>query len=99
HAACAKSKFVQELVDSNDIFHPLMWTPSDAYSFLKEVALLEDSGVLVRLPDWWRKRQRPRVTVTIGDKKQNQLGLESMLDFQVEMALGNTKLSPAELKQ
>lgn len=97
--ACEKSNFVQELVESNDIFHPLMWTQADAYGFLKQVPLLEDSGVLVRLPDWWRKRPRPRVTVTIGEKKQNQLSLNAMLDFRIEIALGDTKLAPDELKQ
>jgi hypothetical protein len=29
-------------------------------------------GLLVRLSNWWRKRPRPRVTVTIGEKKQSR---------------------------
>jgi len=99
HLASEKSEFVRELVESSDIFHPLMWTPADAYRFLKEVAVLEESGLLVRLPDWWRKRPRPRVTVTIGEKKQSHLALDAMLDFQVGLALGDTRLTPEELKQ
>jgi SNF2 family DNA or RNA helicase len=99
HLASEKSAFVRELVESNDIFHPLMWTPADAYRFLKEVPLLEESGLLVRLPDWWRKRQRPRVTVTIGEKKQNHLKLDAMLDFQVKLALGDAHLTSEELRQ
>jgi non-specific serine/threonine protein kinase len=99
HLASQKSEFVKDLVSSNDIFHPLMWTPADAYRFLKEVPFLEESGVLVRLPDWWRKRPRPRVSVTIGDTKQSHLSLDTVLDFQVQLSLGDTKLSPAELQQ
>lgn len=99
HRASEKSKLVRELVESNDIFHPLMWTPGEAYRLLKEVPLLEDSGLLVKLPDWWRKRPRPRVAVTIGDRKHTSLGLDAMLDFRVELVLGDTDLTPAELKQ
>lgn len=99
HLASRKSKFVSELVESNDVFHPLMWTPEDAYCFLKEVPLLEESGLLVRLPDWWRKRARPRVAVTIGEKMQSRLSLKGMIDFNVELSLGDTKLTPDELVQ
>ena len=49
----------KELVDSGDIFHLLAWTPAEAYRLLKSVPLLEESGLLVRLPDWWRKRLAP----------------------------------------
>ncbi len=99
YRASEKSDFVRELVESKDVFHPLMWTPSDAYRFLKEVPLLEDSGVLVRLPDWWRKRPRPRVAVTIGDKKQSRLGLDAVLDFKVELVLDDIRLTQAELEE
>ena len=67
HLASQGSEFVRELIESGDIYQPLAWTPSQAYRFLKEVPLLEESGVLVRLPDWWKKRPRPRVGVTIGE--------------------------------
>ena len=64
--AAEKSEIVKELVDSGDIFSPLAWTPGEAFRFLQDVPLLEESGILVRIPDWWRKRPRPRVAVTIG---------------------------------
>ncbi len=97
--ACEKSAFVRELVESKDVFHPLMWTPAEAYRLLKEVPILEESGLLVRLPDWWRKRPRPRVTVTIGEKKQNSLGLDAMLDFRADLVLGDTRLTQEEIRQ
>ena len=31
----------------------------EAYRFLKDVPVLEESGMLVRLPDWWKKRPAP----------------------------------------
>ena len=99
YQASEKSAFVKELLDSKEIFHPLMWTPEEAYLMLKEVPVLEENGLLVRLPDWWRKRPTARVAVTIGDKKQSHLALDAMLDFKVELSLGDAKLSRAEMKQ
>ena len=58
---------LKKLVDSGDVYQPLAWTPHEAYGFLKDVHVFEESGVLVRMPDWWKKRPRPRVGVTIGE--------------------------------
>jgi non-specific serine/threonine protein kinase len=91
--------FVKDLVDSGEIFHPLAWTPAEAYRMLKSVPTLEESGLLVRLPDWWRTRARPRVTVTIGGKKRSRFGADAMLDFQVGLALGDEELSDEEWRQ
>jgi len=96
HLASESSPLIKELVDSGDVFHPLAWTPAEAHRFLKEVPLFEDCGILVRLPDWWRKRPRPRVSVTIGQKKRKTLGTDAMLDFDVTLALGDQTLSQAE---
>ncbi|MBU6453282.1 MAG: DEAD/DEAH box helicase [Cyanobacteria bacterium REEB67] len=96
--ASEKSSFIRALVESNEIFQPQIWTAEEAYRLLKDASIIEQSGLLVRLPDWWRKRARPRVTVTIGDKKRNSLGLDSMLDFRVDLVLGDMKLSRAELQ-
>ncbi len=96
HLASESSPLVKELVDSGDVFHPLAWTPVEAHRFLKEVPLFEDCGILVRLPDWWRKRPRPRVNVTIGQKKGKALDASAMLDFDVTLALGDQTLSQAE---
>ena len=99
HLASQKSGLVKELVDSGDIYHPLAWTPPEAYRFLKEVPVFEESGVLVRLPDWWKKRPRPRVGITIGDKRQKKFDDNAMLDFHVQLALGDQELTEAEWRE
>ena len=99
HLASEKSDFVKELVDSGDLFHPLAWTPGEAYRFLRDAPLLEESGLLVRLPNWWRKRPRPRVAVTIGEKKQSRFNTHTMLDFKIELALGDQSLTEEELRR
>jgi len=96
HLASQSSPLVDALVDSGDIYQPLAWSPRQAYRFLKEVPVFEESGVLVRLPDWWKKRPRPRAGITIGEKRRKKFDAAGMLDFQVRLALGDQELTEAE---
>ncbi|MYN63673.1 MAG: DEAD/DEAH box helicase [Acidobacteria bacterium] len=90
--------WVRELAESGDVYQPLAWTPDRAYRLLRSVPELESSGLSVRLPNWWRKRPRPRVSVTIGDTAPSMVGAEAMVDFDVGVALGGEPLSRAELE-
>ena len=65
--AAAACDWVREMVDSGDVYRPMAWTPDRAYRLLRSVPELEESGLSVRLPDWWRKRARPQVSVTVGE--------------------------------
>jgi non-specific serine/threonine protein kinase len=99
HRAAENSPFVRELVDSGDVFHPLAWTPQEAYRFLQEAPLYEESGLIVRLPDWWRKRPRPQVSVTIGENRKKTLDASTMLDFSVSLALGDQAITEKEWRE
>ena len=89
--------WVKDLVDSGDIYRPMAWTAARAYRLLRSAAELEESGLSVRLPNWWRRRPRPQVSVTIGARAPSTLGAGAVLDFNVSVALGDTSLSPEEL--
>ncbi len=97
--AAEKSALVRELVDSGEVFHALAWTAPDAYRFLQDAAALEEAGLLLRVPDWWKKRTRPAVKVTVGSKVSGALGAEAVLDFKVEAALDGETLSDAEWRR
>ncbi|MEA3291186.1 MAG: SNF2 helicase-associated domain-containing protein, partial [Pseudomonadota bacterium] len=99
HRASESSPVVRDLVETGDLYHPLAWTPAEAYEFLKEIPLYEQSGVVVRLPDWWKKRSRPRIGITIGERKQKNFSADSLLDFRLKIALGDESLTRAELKK
>jgi len=99
HLASRESELIAELVASGDIYRPLAWSPERAYRFLKDVERIESSGVLVRLPDWWKKRPRPRVSVRVGDRSGGQFNAAAMLDFNVAVTLGEEELTEAELRQ
>ena len=95
--AAERCGWMKALVDSGGVFHPLRWTPNEAYRFLQDTPLLEESGLLVRVPDWWRKAPpRVRVSVSIGNASQAHFTAESMLDFRVNAALDGEPLTDEE---
>ena len=95
--AAKACEWVRELADTGDLYRPLAWPPAHAYRFLQSVPKLERSGLSVRVPDWWRKRSRPQVSVTIGTQTPARVGADAVLDFRVEVALGDRALSAEEL--
>ena len=96
--ASEKSPLIHELLRTEQIFHPLAWTPAEAHRFLVQLPLLDGTGLLLRLPDWWKARPRPVVQVSVGRKPPSNLGLTALLDFQVEVAIGDSPLTEAETR-
>ena len=95
--AAAQCSWVKDMVDSGEVFHPLRWTPNEAYRFLKDIPVLEESGLLVQVPDWWTRRPPSvRVNVSVGNSGTPHFGARSMLDFQVNLAIEGESLTPAE---
>jgi superfamily II DNA or RNA helicase len=99
--AAERSKLARELLDSRAIFHPQVWRPEQAYAFLQSIPLFEQSGLVVRIPDWWKagRPPRPQVTVRIGEAKANLLGADSLLDFKAQLSLEGEPLTESELKE
>ena len=89
--------WVRELVDSGDVYRPMAWTAAQAWRLLRSAEDLEESGLSVSLPNWWRRRPRPQVSVTIGAGAPSRLDVGAMLDFDVRVALGDATLSREEL--
>jgi non-specific serine/threonine protein kinase len=89
------------MVDAGEIFHPLRWTPRQAVQFLKDVPALENAGVIVRMPGNWKMNRpaRPAVKATVGGSTPSKLGMDALLDFEMEVSLDGETLSAAEIKQ
>lgn len=98
--ASERSAFVRDLVDSGDIYHPLSWTPREAHRFLCEIAEYEQAGLIVRMPDWWsaKNRPRPKVSVSVGGKAPSTLGMDALLDFDIKLTLDGETLSKQEIE-
>ncbi|MBF2053568.1 MAG: DEAD/DEAH box helicase [Candidatus Sericytochromatia bacterium] len=98
HTAQKSIAWVKDLVKSHQIYQPMLWTPEQAYQFLKDIPALEASGLIVKVPNWWKKRSTPKVKVTLGSQNKTVLGLNTMLDFSVDVALGEQVLTPEEIQ-
>ena len=99
--AAEKSEFIRGLTEDGDIYHPLSWTPRVAYQFLCEVPLYEQAGLVVRIPDWWsaKNRPRPKASVTLGGRVPSALGMDALLDFDVNLTLDGQNLSQGEIEE
>ena len=97
--AAEECAWLKEMVDTGEIFHPLRWTPPEALQLLKDMPILESAGVIVRVPSAWRSGRpaRPRVTAKVGDKPPSGLGVEALLDFQMQVTLDGETLTEAEI--
>jgi non-specific serine/threonine protein kinase len=99
--AAAESALVRELLDSKALFAPQAWTVRQAHRFLTESPRIEEAGVVVRVPDWWtiRRPPRPQVQVQLGARPAAALGMDSLLDFQVSLALDGQPLTAEERRR
>ena len=81
--ASERSKLVSELLETRKIFQAAAWTPGEAYQFIREIPVLEESGLVVKVPDWWKGRRpsRPQVSITVDSGKAGEVGMNSMLRF------------------
>jgi superfamily II DNA or RNA helicase len=99
--ATDRSALIKELVESGEIYHPLAWGPGEAYRFLQDIPVFEESGLIVRVPDWWKSSRppRPAVNVKIDARKGTTLTVDALLDFSVNVTLDGEPLTEGELKR
>ena len=98
--AAERCEWLKRMVDEGEIFHPLRWTPREAVALLRDVPPLEQAGVVVRVPAHWKSGRppRPKVTATVGSNPSAVLGLETLLDFRMDVTLDGEPLTPAEVR-
>jgi non-specific serine/threonine protein kinase len=99
--AAETSGLIRELLDSRALFQPQGFSIQDAHRFLTDVKVMEASGLVVRVPDWWKRRSptRPEIQVKIGQNRASQVGMDSLLDFSIDLALDGEPLSEEERQQ
>ena len=93
--------WLREMVDADEIYHPLRWTPHDAFRFLSDVPKLETAGIIVRTPSIWQagRPSRPIVKASVGTRAPSLLGKEALLDFSMEVSLDGECLSAAMVSE
>ncbi len=98
--AAEKSSFLSELLESGELFSALKFTADEAYTFLKELMLYEEAGIMCRVPDWWRKSSNsPSLSIIVGEKEPSKVGLDAIMDFSPAIKIGEDFLSEKELRE
>lgn len=98
------SPFLRELIDSQKIFSPLVWSPQEAWQFLQCIPTLNEADIDVRMVNLW-KSTPPRVHLEIEAELDNHsanpphLSIHSLLRFSPTLMLGTHRLSEEELQQ
>lgn len=100
HVAEKRSPLMGELLETGELFHPLAWTSKEAFNFLKEIPIYEESGILCRIPNWWKgNRSGIRLNFSLGDKKPSTVGMDAILNFNARLFLGDLQISEAEARR
>nr|CBX31775.1 hypothetical protein N47_N26000 [uncultured Desulfobacterium sp.] len=100
HRAAEKSDLVSELLENGELFHPLAWNAKEAFSFLKEIPVYEECGILCRIPNWWKSSTSGiRLNVSMGDNEPSFVGMGALVDFNAQLYLGDTQISEEEARK
>jgi SNF2 family DNA or RNA helicase len=96
--AAAKSQLLREWLETRRLFQPMAMSPQEAFRVLRETALFQESGIVMKLPNWWQSGRAPRpvVSVTIDAPKQTSLHAGALLSFKMERSLEGEPLTEAE---
>lgn len=96
--AAGKSPLVREWLESKRLFQAVAMTPQEAWRVLREAALLQECGIIMKLPDWWRQGRtaRPLVQVTLEAPGKAALNAHSLLGFSISRSLDGEPLGEDE---
>ena len=105
--AAAQQPFLNQLINSGEVYKPCAWGPRQAYDFLESQPLLEQAGIETRMVNLWQSRP-PRVELEVqlqpGGENQKPdrapaLNISTLLRFNPRVVLGNYALTEAELEE
>lgn len=100
YRAARESQLLPPLLDSGEIFHPLGWSPKEAYAFLREVPLYEQSGILCRIPNWWSVQSAgTKLTVSVGRDQPPTLGMEAVLNCIPSLSINGVAITAEEARR
>lgn len=96
--AAEVSPLIAELMESGEMFHPLKFTVEEAYSFLKDIEKIEQTGILCRIPNWWRRKNSMlSVNVKLGEERPPMLGFDALISLQPSLEIDGVRLTQQEI--
>ena len=98
--AAEQCDWLRAMVDSGELYHPLRWSPAEAWTLLCDAPRLEAAGIVMRTPGNWLagRPARPQVSVSVGAKPPSLVGMDALLDFALDVTLDGEPLSATEIR-
>ena len=94
------SPLIRQFVGSGEMFHPLRLTADEAWQFLRDVEAIEQTGIICRIPNWWRRHTGSvAMSVKLGDESPAMFGLESLISMKPELTVDGVPLTAEEIEQ
>ncbi len=98
--AAEVSELIGGFMDSGELFHPLKLTADEAYTFLKQIEEIEKTGILCRIPNWWKKNAAAvSLAVSLGDEKPSMLGFDALISMKPKLMVDGVELTEEEVRQ
>ncbi|MCD8308140.1 MAG: DEAD/DEAH box helicase [Clostridia bacterium] len=93
------SPLISSFVTSGEMFHPLRLTPQEAWEFLKDVEKIEETGILCRIPNWWRKKSGvPSVSIKLGEEQPSLLGFKTLISLRPQLVVDGVVLTREDIR-
>lgn len=97
--AAEVSELIGGFMESGELFHPLRLTAAEAYTFLKQIEDIEATGILCRIPNWWRKKGASvSLSVSLGDERPSMLGFDAIISMQPKLMVDGAELTPEDIR-
>ena len=98
--AAEVSELIGGFMDSGELFHPLKLTADEAYTFLKQIEEIENTGILCRIPNWWKKNAAAvSMAVSLGDEKPSMLGFDALISMKPKLMVDGVELTEEDVRQ
>lgn len=98
--AAEVSELIGGFMDSGELFHPLKLTAQEAYIFLKQIEEIEDTGILCRIPNWWKRNAAAvSMAVSLGDEKPSMLGFDALISMKPKLMVDGIELSEEDVRK
>lgn len=97
--ASEASELIGEFVERGEMFHPLRLTAEEAFKILKDVPAIEETGIICRIPNWWKKKACSiSMSVSLGEEKPVFVGMDTILTMCPGLTVGGVTLTKEEVE-
>lgn len=97
--AAEVSDLISGFVENGEMFHPLRLTTEEAYTFLKQIEAIESTGILCRIPNWWKKKAAfVSMSVSMGEERPSMLGFETLISMRPKLMVDGVALTREDIE-